>query len=422
MSRKFDLLDLPDRPARELFEFARDLRIIDAHEHFKPQAWHMEQKIDFSFLLGYCVKYMYIAGMKPEPTAFELSDLTPARKWRRMKPYWDLVKHTSYGKGVRLSAQAIIGQADITDRNYEKLSEVLAADNRPGMYERFCRKNHVDRAIVSNGTRDVEPHPYSDDDLTRLSLILGVISPLDKAGLEYYGLKADIKVRNAATLTAALEAYLDRNAADPAVIGWKSTAHVCDAPYDAKAADAAIKVLARGGKLDSRQQATLNRFFYEEAYRRLAKYGKPVAVHCGVAGDYRTMDVKNFIPIFQKFPDIRFDLFHMSLPNYQDFAWCGRNFANVSLNFCWAHLVSQELFERGVEACLDVVPLSKIIAFGGDFIFCPPAAVGGLVMAKESLARVLGRRVRAGRMGMPEARQILRMWFHDNPCGIYGIK
>jgi hypothetical protein len=122
----------------------------------------------------------------------------------------------------------------------------------------------------------------------------------------------------------------------------------------------------------------------------LGRHKLPVAVHCGVSNDYRDKDVKNFIPMFQRFGLVHFDLFHMSLPSYVDFAWCGRNFANVSLNFCWAHLVSQELFERGVEACLDVVPINKIIGFGSDFVFCPQAGVGGLIMAKESLARVLG--------------------------------
>jgi predicted TIM-barrel fold metal-dependent hydrolase len=275
--------------------------------------------------------------------------------------------------------------------------------------------------IVSNGTLDNEPHAYSADDLRHMNLIIGIISPMDKASLEYYGVKAGIKVRSAVTLAQALDAFIIRNAAAPGVIGWKSTAYDCGAAYDAKAADAAIKILVRGGSLTAAGQATLNRFFYEEAYRRLARYNKPVAVHCGVAGDYRTMDVKNFIPMFQKFPDIHFDLFHMSLPSYLDYAWCGRNFANVSLNFCWANLVSPELFERGVEACLDVVPLNKITAFGGDVIFCPPAAVGSLLMAKESLARVLGRRVKAGTLNKQEAHRILTMWFYDNPRRIYGI-
>ena len=421
MARKSNLLDLPDRPMRELFEFAQGLTIIDAHEHFKPQAWHMEQKIDFSFLFGYCVKYMFVAGLRAAPHPFEPDGLPADEKWRRIEPWWPLVRHTSYGKGVRLSAQALVGQADITARNYARISEVLAADNRPGMYERFCRKNGVELAIVSNGTRDTEPHIYSPDDLQRLRLIVGIISPHDKAALEYYGLKAGIKVTNADTLVEALDAFIEHNAADPGVVGWKSTAYCCDAPRDRKAVNAAIKTLSAGGKLPPGRQATLNRFFYEEAYRRLGRHGKPVAVHCGVAGDYRTMDVKNFIPIFQQFGDLHFDLFHMSLPSYLDYAWCGRNFANVSLNFCWAHLVSQELFERCAETCIDVVPLNKVIAFGGDFIFCPPAAVGGLIMAKESLARVLGRRVKVGRLGMAEARRILEMWFHDNPCRVYGI-
>jgi hypothetical protein len=70
---------------------------------------------------------------------------------------------------------------------------------------------------------------------------------------------------------------------------------------------------------------------------------------------------------------------------------------------------------------IDVVPVNKVSAFGGDIIFGPQAIHGCKRMCLESLARVFGRRVEAGRMTVEEARRVLEAWLYENPRRLYRL-
>ena len=70
---------------------------------------------------------------------------------------------------------------------------------------------------------------------------------------------------------------------------------------------------------------------------------------------------------------------------------------------------------------LDLVPINKIIAFGGDY--CKPVekVYGHLVMAREDIARVLAARVAEGLMTETQAVAIAHKWFFENPSELYRL-
>jgi hypothetical protein len=77
--------------------------------------------------------------------------------------------------------------------------------------------------------------------------------------------------------------------------------------------------------------------------------------------------------------------------------------------------------EHALNEWLDVVPVSKIIGFGGDFIWNPENTWGHLQMCRESLARVFASRIRRGLIDPDGALEILRAWMYENPKRIYGL-
>ena len=75
-----------------------------------------------------------------------------------------------------------------------------------------------------------------------------------------------------------------------------------------------------------------------------------------------------------------------------------------------------------MDELLDLVPINKIIAFGGDYMGPVENIYGHLVMARENLAEVLGRRIKDNLLSESEALEIGKMWFYDNPKELYQLK
>lgn len=145
-----------------------------------------------------------------------------------------------------------------------------------------------------------------------------------------------------------------------------------------------------------------------------------VAVHAGIWGDFRDLDCKHMLTIAPAHPNTMFDLYHLGMPMVRDTIVVAKNFANVYLNLCWTHIISQEQTCSGIEELLDQVPVTKILAFGGDYGRPVEKVVGHLHMAREDFARVFGARIDSDRMSFDEAVAMLKLWFWDNPLRLYG--
>lgn len=406
--------------AQELLAYLEGLTIIDAHEHTKPEAWHLAKTPDFSWLLLYAMNDLASAGM----ARFDIygDDYAAEEKWARVKPFWPLVRHGSYARIARLSAEMLTGEADLTDESVPAITAAMRADNRPGLYRRYFRERyHAERVVVSNGTLPVETHPYTVEDLSLLSLIVGVVSPRSMAELAVFEQGVGAELRTPEAYASGLAQFVARYATAPGVVGFKTMSQQLSDEISTAEVERALRALARGETLERHSQMCLNRFHYEETFRAVRDTGLPVGVHCGVWGDYRASDVENFIGIMARFPEITFDLYHMSVPSTRQNALVVRNFRNAHGNLCWAPTVSQALFESALEEWIDIVPVNKVIGFGGDIIFGPQAVYGCKRMSDESMARVFGGRVAAGRMTMAEACEVLRCWLYENPRRLYGL-
>ena len=112
----------------------------------------------------------------------------------------------------------------------------------------------------------------------------------------------------------------------------------------------------------------------------------------------------------------------MGMPWVREAGLIGKNFPNVWLNLCWSHIVSPEMTVNTLKEWVDLVPVNKIIGFGGDYGKPVEKVYGHLLMARENIARVLGDRVSRGLMSRGEALEIARKWFCTNPKRLYGLK
>jgi predicted TIM-barrel fold metal-dependent hydrolase len=166
----------------------------------------------------------------------------------------------------------------------------------------------------------------------------------------------------------------------------------------------------------------LRSYLTEATLNMAAELGLVVAVHTGMWGDFRTLDHKHMIPIIMRHPDTKFDLYHMGMPWVRETGVMGKNFPNVWLNLCWSHIISPRMTCSALDEWVDLVPMNKIIAFGGDYDVAVEKVYGHLVMARENIAKVLGGRIEDGLMAEEEAISIAESWFYHNPKDLYQLR
>ena len=123
-----------------------------------------------------------------------------------------------------------------------------------------------------------------------------------------------------------------------------------------------------------------------------------VAVHTGYWGDFRLLDPLHMIPLLQRHPTVRFDIYHLGFPWVREALMLGKGFPNVWLNLCWTHIISQRVVVSALDEAIDLIPSNKLLAFGGDYGLPVEKVYGHLVMAQEDIAEVLARRVAENQM------------------------
>ncbi len=116
--------------------------------------------------------------------------------------------------------------------------------------------------------------------------------------------------------------------------------------------------------------------------------------------------------------DVKFDVFHGSYPYVRELAVLAKNFPNVYVDLCWLHAVSSSSAKSALEELLDMVPVNKIIGFGGDYKHVE-GIYGHSKIARKNIFEVLQDKVDRGRFGFDEAKNIARMLLHDNLLEIF---
>jgi len=113
----------------------------------------------------------------------------------------------------------------------------------------------------------------------------------------------------------------------------------------------------------------------------------------------------HLIPVFEKYRQVRFDVFHASWPWTSELGAIAKNYPNVYPDMCWAWAMNPSESERTLAEWLDGVPFNKIFAFGADTTL-PWVNVGYAIQARNGIAHVLEDKVRRRYFSEATAREV----------------
>jgi predicted TIM-barrel fold metal-dependent hydrolase len=128
----------------------------------------------------------------------------------------------------------------------------------------------------------------------------------------------------------------------------------------------------------------------------------------------------HLVNLFSKYPDVKFILFHGAYPYGGEIGTLAKKFRNVYIDLCWLYIISPSFSERYLHEWLETVPASKIMAFGGDFLYVENI-YSHLLFAKQIVSNVLTDKVKDGYLNETEALKIAQMLFHDNAIRILNL-
>ncbi len=406
--------------ASRLFEAFDEFQVIDAHEHLGPEKSRTSRKVDALILFAHYTRTDLItSGMRDKDYQSAMDTSGPLdKRWKAFKPYLAHIRFGSYARPAFIAAQEIYGFEDINDETYRPLSEAMQAYNKPGLYNRILR----DRCKIRLGLTQCGKTDLGTDLLAPvmwMSTYVGITKVRDlEARAKELGLKAS-DLQEPEDYVEAMRSGI-RKWKEQGTVGLKMATVALGKASRAEIAGAWRTL--RGGHVDGEAGIRLRDYLIHAALDIAAEEELTVAVHTGMWGDFRTLDPKFMISVVQQHPDTRFDLYHMGMPWVRETGVIGKNFPNVWLNLCWSHIISPTMTRAALDEWIDLVPINKIIAFGGDYGFPVEKVYGHLKMAKEDIALVLGRRVDDGLMTYAQAVQVARQWFFDNPKYAYRLK
>ncbi len=401
-----------------LLKAIEEFEIVDAHEHLPPEEVRLKQKVDVFTLFSHYTRVDLLASGMPQEYWDKIHDPTVPieKRWEMFAPHLKNIRYGSYARPAFIAAKEFYGFDDINERNYIALSERISAGNTPGIYHRVLREKCRIRVALTQANR-------TDYDLN----LLVPLMPLDtyaavrsKKSIEEHAVNLGEKVKTLDDYLELIRKGLEKWKSE-GVVGIKMRS----SPYGAPDRSQVVGLFDKLMRNEEKELPTTNSlysFIMEEMLDMAADLGLVVAVHTGMWGDFRVLDPQHMILILGRHLKTRFDIYHMGIPYVRETAIIGKNFPNVWLNLCWCHIISPMIACSAIDELIDLVPINKIIAFGGDYRIPVEKVYGHLVMAREDVAKVLGRRIKDGLLTENEAIEISKKWFYDNPKELYQLK
>lgn len=399
------------------------LPVIDAHSHLPLERVRVEEHFDaLTFYRQYTRLVMFAAGL-PERDFQRMHDPEAPLddRFDVFERYFPATRYSSAARAAEIALRRFYGESTVTRENFASITTQMQSLYRSGvLYRRALVEACGIHAVLQNA-----PPQETDfaDPLLRPVPMIGVGGEWN----DYNDLAQALLAGDAPA--ASLDEYLEnrrqrlRRLASAGASAFKHFAHPFSEP-NAEAARRSWESLHGGDPTDSHSNSAnpLQSYLADELLAEVARLDLPVAVHTGVWGDFREFDPRHLIPFIQRHPSLRFDLFHMGIPNVRALGRIGANFGNVWLNMCWAPTLSTTMAAGALDEWIDMVPVTKIIGFGSDTRWPVEKVYGHLSLAREVLATVLGRRLDRELLGRTDALQMARLWLFDNAVELYRVE
>ena len=431
------------------------IRLFDTHEHIVDERVRMAEVLDFTYFMPHYLSSDLVSagmpldeleairapgramrdglrrGIYPRDPGYPFPERLPDRqptlleKWRRFAPFWARVRNTGYARCILTAIRDLFGIGDLNEKTVEAISAALQDSNKKGWYHYVLKERaRIDLSVLDCGHTDVDRSLFAPS--VRFDRFVDIRDLIDVQRLEY---ETDTSIHSLGDLVKTLEVDMARKVQDGMVAVKTGLAYQRIIRYDDVThhdAERAFNRLFRDTvqRLSWEEAKPFQDYMMHQVIRQALEHRRPIQVHTGLQegnGNVITNSrPTHLVNLFIRYPDARFDLFHAGYPYHHELATLAKNFPNVYADLCWAPIISPTLAAQILHEWLETIPVSKILAFGGDFIIVE-GAYGHATMVRQIVSRVLSDKVRSGLYSEEEAATFGRMILRENAQELFGL-
>ncbi len=428
----------------EIYEYVQGLEIIDTHEHL-PAFENMREK-NTDILKEYLTHYfncdLISAGLSASDFEKVINpDLSLSERWDIAEPYWDFSRYTGYARALDISVKGLYGIDMICRETIEELNGKFLDSLKPGHFKKVLKdKSKIRVSLLHDIPKENEKIVFDsnlkcDQDFFRnVYPIDGLIFPQTGDEIERIEEQAGFTICGFGDYLEAAESLLD-NALEHGAVALKSAlAYQRPLLYERGAMNDAEEefnelfkykhmgnYLPQVFPLGRKFQDYMMHFILRLAGRRNLTVQFHTGIQEGNGNILKNSDPALLSNLFLEYPDVDFDIFHMGYPFQDVVSVLAKNFPNVFIDMAWAHIVSPSVSIHALAGWIDSVPVNKISAFGGDYLFID-GVYGHQALARQNVSRSLAIKVEEGVMDVDRAKEISQMLFYQNPYKIFKLE
>ena len=428
----------------ELREQVFSLPLIDTHEHLPSREEVRDRDTDVlkEYLSHYFNRDLVSAGLPPRDYATIIETRLPIReKWKLVEPYWEVSRYTGYGRSLDIAVRELYGIDGISGSTIEELNERFLESLKPGHFRRVLKERcGIERSLLCVETLEetydplIERSIHCDRELfVPVYIVNPLVHPESWAEIERVERESGLRITSFSGWLEAAEANVELACSTGSPILKNSLAYVRSLHYERVTraeAEAAFNQVFRTRHFPEWHQRpiltakALQDFMFHFILEIANRKALVVQIHTGIQEGSGNL-IGNSNPellsnLFLEYPDVDFDLFHIGYPYQNVMTVLAKNFPNVYIDMCWAHIVSPNASVLALVEWIDAVPVNKISAFGGDYLFVD-GVYGHQYLAREDVARALSFKVEEGLFGVEKAGKIARLLLYDNPKRIFRL-
>ncbi len=418
----------------DILNYVESLEIIDTHEHLASSEDKRNLNNDFltDFLSHYLSSDLISAGLsKVEFDEINNKKLPIKERWMLVEPHWNNCRYTGYGRAVLRILNDLYGFDDMDSSNISKINDVYMKTFRKGYFREILK----DRCNIKISILDNWDNCIPDPEFFVLALHINrLIMPEDPQLINTYEKETGIKVNCFNDWLLLVDKYIGDKILSGCRIMKCSLAYERNIEFNIasrKTAEAEfnnafgiMKTKSGNALFSTEKTKKFQDFMLHYILKIAAEYKIAVQFHTGLqegnGNDLRNSNPLLLTNLFLNYPDVVFDIFHIGYPFYMEAGVLSKNFPNVFLDMCWAHIISPNASVNALLEWLDTVPINKISAFGGDYLFVE-GVYGHLAIARENVSRALAIKVTEGAFNLEEAKKIAKMLFFDNPNNLFKL-
>ncbi len=409
--------------------FIDSLWIIDTHEHLlDPEIIKDSYFMDFSLLFlqnGY--DDLRSAGMPDSLYNYLFNEeLTPIQKWKLVSPYFKNTFNTSFSRIILSGIKDLYGIDALNESTVDKLSDNIVKAYSSNWYDRILKDSCRIKYVIKDGNN----MPGMDDFFRYETRFDSWLTVRSKYRIDSLAILQLDPIYNLEDFDKSLRTAFEKEVKKGMIAVKVFVAYYRTLNFEKVEHDAAKKVfrsLVNGEEdhvITFEDAKPLQDYMLHNLLDLAKEYKIPVAFHTGIqAGQGKILGNTNPVlltNLFNEYPEIKFVLYHGSYPFGGELSALAKNYRNVYIDMNWAYAISPSYSERYLNEWLETVPVSKLMAFGGDCM-AVENIYSELKVAKRIISNVLCNKVRDGYFSEHEAKVVAKMILFDNASRVYNL-